>query len=99
VLALPDAGLLARARSLQGDVEQALATHFGRPVPLDLVVDGDSAPVSDEGSTAEPDARPASAPEDDTVWEVDDLEDAGPAVISPEQRLLDAFPGAEEVTP
>jgi hypothetical protein len=28
-----------------------------------------------------------------------DLQDAGPAVTSPAQRLLEAFPGAEEVSP
>jgi hypothetical protein len=31
--------------------------------------------------------------------EVADLQDAGPAVTSPAQRLLEAFPGAEEVSP
>jgi hypothetical protein len=103
VLALPDAGLLNRARSLQKDVEEALGDHFGRPVPISLVVDGDRPPVPDDGPPALEDGVAGGpgpeGPEDDAVWEVDDLEDAGPAVISPEQRLLDAFPGAEEVTP
>ena len=36
---------------------------------------------------------------EDAFYDLDDLEDAGPAVVSPEQRLLEAFPGAEEVTP
>jgi DNA polymerase III subunit gamma/tau len=33
-----------------------------------------------------------------STQEVADLEDAGPAITSPEQRLLEAFPGAEEVS-
>ena len=37
--------------------------------------------------------------EDLASYDLDDLADAGPAVVSPEQRLLEAFPGAEEVTP
>jgi hypothetical protein len=41
---------------------------------------------------------------DDTAFDyagqdVDDLAEAGPAVTSPEQRLLEAFPGAKEVSP
>ena len=31
-------------------------------------------------------------------FDLDDLQDAPPAVVSPEQRLLEAFPGAEEVS-
>jgi DNA polymerase III subunit gamma/tau len=92
VYALPDAGLLGRAKPLQPEMEQALAAHFGRPVPLTLVVDGDTAPVG-------VDAPPPPPEDDDSVWDVSDLQDAGPGVISPEQRLLEAFPGAEEVTP
>jgi hypothetical protein len=39
------------------------------------------------------------AAEEPDPSEVRDLEDAGPAVTSPAQRLLEAFPGAEEVSP
>ena len=42
---------------------------------------------------------PAPDPEDPYAYDLDDLEDAGPALVSPEQRLLEAFPGAEEVAP
>ena len=37
--------------------------------------------------------------EDPADFDLDDLQDASAAVVSPEQRLLEAFPGAEEVSP
>ena len=37
--------------------------------------------------------------DDPTDIDLDDLIDAPGAVLSPEQRLLEAFPGAEEVSP
>jgi hypothetical protein len=89
VFALPDQGLLSRAGSVRGDAEAALAAHFSRPVPLRLVLDDGAVPVSDEGPPLDPD--------DPSSYDLDDLEDAGPGVRSPEQRLLEAFPGAEEV--
>ncbi|HLH46828.1 MAG TPA: DNA polymerase III subunit gamma/tau [Acidimicrobiales bacterium] len=89
-LALPDQGLLARAGPLREEVEAALGAHFGRRVPLELVVDA-------KGEGAPPSAAPPP-PDDPSAYDLDDLEDAGPGVVSPEQRLLQAFPGAEEVT-
>ena len=43
--------------------------------------------------------EPPPPPEDPSEVDLDDLEDAPVAVLSPEQRLLEAFPGAEEVSP
>jgi DNA polymerase-3 subunit gamma/tau len=93
VYALPDRGLLSRAQPLAGEIEAALTAHFGRSVPVRLVLDGESAPVAA--------AAPSPPPEEDdpSSYDFDSLQDAGPAVVSPEQRLLEAFPGAEEVTP
>ena len=95
VFAVPDRGLLARAQLVRAEVEAALGAHFGRPVPVRLILDGDSVPVP-EG----PPEEAAVAPEDDDPrsYDLDDLETADPVVVSPEQRLLEAFPGAEEVT-
>ena len=95
VFAVPDRGLLARAQLVRAEVEAALGAHFGRPVPVRLILDGDSVPVP-EG----PPEEAAVAPEDDDLrsYDLDDLETADPVVVSPEQRLLEAFPGAEEVT-
>ncbi|MCU4186149.1 DNA polymerase III subunit gamma/tau [Acidiferrimicrobium sp. IK] len=95
VFALPDQGLLSRAAAVQGDAEAALAAHFARPVPLRLVLDDGAAPARPDGPPPEPQG---SADDDFSSYDIDDLEDAGPGVVSPEQRLLEAFPGAEEVT-
>ena len=88
--------------------EAALADQFGRPVPLVLVVDGVSAPppaAETAGPTDGPTGGPgipatdAAVPADDgdlADFDADNLE-----VVeidnSAEARLLQAFPGAEEV--
>ncbi|MDQ6837827.1 MAG: DNA polymerase III subunit gamma/tau [Actinomycetota bacterium] len=91
VFALPDQGLLTRAQRVRAEAEMALGKAFGRSVPLRLVVDDGSVPVTG--------VRPPDQPDDPDEYDVDALQDAGPAVVSPEQRLLQAFPGAEEVAP
>ena len=91
VFALPDHGLLRRAEPVRREAEEALAAHFGRPVRLRLVLDDGAIPVREEG--------PPPDSEDPGDYVLEDLQDAGPGVVSPEQRLLEAFPGAEEVTP
>ncbi len=92
IFAVPDKHLLARGESVRTEAETALAAHFGRRIPLQLVLDPGAKPIEQQ--------EPAGTAEDPTVEEYDlaDLEDAPPAVASPEQRLLDAFPGAEEVS-
>ncbi len=112
VYAVPDRGLLARAETSRGDVEAALAAHFGRPVPLRLVLDdgstggaltaGGAAPAGaarPDESQGDPGSRYEEAPEDPSDYDWAEMEEAPGAVVSPEQRLLDAFPGAEEVQP
>ncbi|MGH8918875.1 MAG: hypothetical protein ACRD0H_11200, partial [Actinomycetes bacterium] len=91
VYALPDKGLISRAQPVRGEAEAALAAHFGRPVPLRLVLDDGATPM--RGGQVPPE------PEDPSTYELDQLEDAGAGLSSPEQRLLEAFPGAEEVVP
>ena len=98
-----------RCEDMRSEVEAALADQFGRPVPLVLVVDGMSAPPPAAesggptgGPTGGPGAPPAdaAAPADDgedlADFDADNLE-----VVeidnSAEARLLQAFPGAEEV--
>jgi hypothetical protein len=89
-------------------MESALAAHFGRPVPVRLVLDepgwgatGLPGAVGAAGATGAAGAPPAPAafPEDPDGIDFDDLIDAPAAILSPEQRLLQAFPGAEEVQP
>jgi DNA polymerase-3 subunit gamma/tau len=94
-----------RCEAMRPEVEAALAEQFGRPIPLVLVVDG--APVAhveptgdeDAPAPARPAAPPAPDPEDEedlAVFEADDLQVAE-IDNSAEARLLQAFPGAEEV--
>jgi hypothetical protein len=92
VYALPDKHLLARGQEVKAEAEAGLSARFGRRVPLRLVVDGDlGRSVPARGTAEQPDAA-----ED---YDLADLRDAGPAVTSPAQRLLEACPGAEEVSP
>jgi DNA polymerase-3 subunit gamma/tau len=95
VFAMPDRHLLSRAETAQPEAETALAAHFGRPVPLRLIVDTGARPVERPESPPWPPEPTAELPE---AFDVGDLADASPSMASPEQRLLDAFPGAEEVS-
>jgi hypothetical protein len=111
IYAVPDRGLLTRAEANRAEVEAALAAYFGRPVPLRLVLDEagtgavgpagefSAASIVGGGSGVASVAPTAVVPDDPTSIDLDDLIDAPGAVLSPEQRLLEAFPGAEEVPP
>jgi DNA polymerase-3 subunit gamma/tau len=90
VFALANAPTRDHCEKKRPDVERALATHFGRPVPLVLVTD------ADVGGPAAPSAAPAPAAADEVedVGDVHALEDA-PSVGSGAERLAEAFPGAE----
>jgi DNA polymerase-3 subunit gamma/tau len=92
--ALPNAIHRDRCDEVRGDVEAALSTHFGTAIRLQLVVDDGraaAAPPPAEG------VEPAEAEvEDMEPFEPGELTE-GPAVTSVEDRLKEAFPGAEEV--
>ena len=106
--ALPNAAHRDRCADLVPAVETALAAHFGTPVTLVLDVDDTTPPAS----TAAPgrsapgagDDRGAGAGDDDLdpVDAVDLLHDAPDAdadqASAAQARLLEAFPGASEVT-
>ena len=107
VYAVPDRGLLSRAEANKGEVESALAQHFGRPVPLRLVLDREASPTVEPGGPRSPGAgasrsaptAPPPSPEEEVGYDWAEMEEAPAGVTSPEQRLLEAFPGAEEVQP
>jgi hypothetical protein len=89
VFALPDPGLLSRAQPYLGEAENALGSHFGQRVPLQLVLD--------KGARAVP--EPAGPPPgDDGSYYIEDLADVADApplpVIPAEERILQAFPGS-----
>ncbi len=97
VLAVPDRGLLTRAEANKAELEKVLSAHFGRRVGLDLVVD----PASASSQPGRSGPGVAGEPRDEDVedFDIGDLDDAPSALASPAQRLLEAFPGAEEVQP
>jgi DNA polymerase-3 subunit gamma/tau len=84
--ALPNEPHRKMSDEVRGDVEETVSAHFGVRVPIKLVVD------QGEHEAATP---PAPQGPDEHV-DLGELEDA-PAVTSPEDRLKEAFPGAEEV--
>jgi hypothetical protein len=99
IYALANAPTRDHCEKKRAEVEGALATHFGRPVPLRLVTDADlggpgpdrpSAPVAPAARAA------ASADEQDEIGDVHALEDA-PTAATGVERLAEAFPGAELV--
>jgi DNA polymerase-3 subunit gamma/tau len=99
LFAVPGQAYLRRCEELRPLVEEALTGHFGAPVSLRLIVDdgGDgsgAAPVEPAGGT-QPDEDPTDLGDDDF-----DPEDPGePLQVESlaHSRLLEAFPGAEEV--
>jgi hypothetical protein len=103
--AVPDQGLLNRAEPLLPEVDAALSSHFGRPVPLRLVLDPGAQPARGSRGTdvgaggSDPVGNEGGGHEDLEDLDVAELQDAPAAALTPEQRLLEAFPGAEEVTP
>ncbi|HEU5083226.1 MAG TPA: DNA polymerase III subunit gamma/tau [Acidimicrobiales bacterium] len=89
--AVPNEPSLKNCMEKLDEVAEALLARFGRPVPLELVVDGDAA------TAPRPAAAPAAPPSDDLDDEVDldELTDAPDAETGGLAQLKDAFPGAE----
>jgi DNA polymerase-3 subunit gamma/tau len=99
IYALPNAITCDRCEEGRSEVEAALAAHFGRSVPVRLVVDDQSSPPSD---ALDPAAMRHGAGESDAeadieaIGPVHELADAGDA-LDGVARLSEAFPGAELV--
>jgi hypothetical protein len=90
--AVPNDAHRNRAEPYRAEVESVLATHFGRPVPLALVLD--------EGQRAAPVERGAPPSVDDHHEAIDpaELVDAGRQPSDGGiERLTRAFPGAEVI--
>jgi DNA polymerase-3 subunit gamma/tau len=85
--ALPNDIHRQRCEECRADVEDLLAAHFHRRVPLRLVVDpGPAAPAEED----------VTEPVDEVV-DISQLEDAPAAVTSGIEHLAQAFPGAQLV--
>jgi DNA polymerase-3 subunit gamma/tau len=89
VFALPNEAHRARCEEHRAGVEQVLGDHFGRPVPLALVVD-DGTPASPAPLSVERVDEPV-----EEIVDVNELEDAPADNRSHVDRLAAAFPGAE----
>jgi hypothetical protein len=85
--ALPNDIHRQRCEECRSEVEEVLAAHFGRRVPLHLVVDPGPAPPADDVG-----AEPI-----DDVLDITQLDDAPAAVTSGIEHLTQAFPGAQLV--
>jgi len=94
--ALPNSAHRDRCEEVRSVVEAALRNEFGATVTLTLVVDatGSSAPK------ASPDAKPAPSPDLDPDDDFDPNAPLAPgsAEADAASRVLEAFPGAEEVS-
>ena len=91
VFALPNAAHRSRCEEHRAGVEQVLSDHFGRPVPLVLVVD-DGAP----GVTPPLAVATVDEPVEESI-DVHELEDAPPDKRTDLDRIAAVFPGAELV--
>lgn len=82
VFALPDETIRSYSEACRADVEAALSSHLGVPLRLRLVVDPGPAPPPSEPARDAPD---------------DELTDEAAKPLSPAERLLQVFPGAQEL--
>jgi DNA polymerase-3 subunit gamma/tau len=110
LLALPNDAHIAHAEPLRNEVVAALNQHFHQPVGLRLVTEASAAAraparTSPRQSLRDEEATENPAPGEDLVDELADNADPGPETAGRppssadviEGRLLEAFPGAEEV--
>ncbi|WP_208028240.1 DNA polymerase III subunit gamma/tau [Rhabdothermincola sediminis] len=93
VFGLPNVHHARRCEEVREEVEQALASHFARPVPLRVVVDEGGATVQG-GSATVPDPEPD---EEISLQELSELTDATDVATSGLERIAEIFPGAELV--
>jgi DNA polymerase III subunit gamma/tau len=98
VFAVPNPGYLGRCEEVRPIVEEALGGYFGTRLNLRLVVDeaGGAPATPQRGASRAPDPDPSDLGDDDF-----DPEDPGePLEVQSlaQSRILEAFPGAEEVT-
>ena len=98
VFGLPNQVHASRCEECRGDVEAALATHFGRPVPIRLVVDGSGPDPSAPHLSVAPDPiRGDGGDGAEESIDPSELTDASDAATSGVDRVTTMFPGAELV--
>jgi DNA polymerase-3 subunit gamma/tau len=94
MFALPNAAHRDRCEDVVGIVEEAISKHFGTRVSLELTVDESAAPATAGATRTGPADKAGMLSPDD---EVDPDQPTGSLQAVAEARLLEAFPGAEEV--
>jgi DNA polymerase-3 subunit gamma/tau len=95
IYAFPNAIHKDRSEEVKNEVELALRNHFGVRVPLRLVVEATTpAPGNDESPTAQ---ATQTVEEEEEIDFSETTEGEKVEVLSPQERLLRAFPGAEEI--
>jgi hypothetical protein len=93
LFALPNSVHRDRCEEVRNEVEAVLREHFGRRIPLDLRVE----PVEAEATASNSNADSVGAVGNDDIIDLSETFEGKPVkVASPEERLLQAFPGAEE---
>jgi len=84
--ALPNSIHRDRCEEVRNEVEMVLRSHFGVRVPLHLIVEADEPPAQEHDEAEE------------EIVDLSETTDGGAVEsMSPEERLLKAFPGAEKV--
>ncbi|MBW3650055.1 MAG: hypothetical protein KY458_05740, partial [Actinobacteria bacterium] len=102
VFALPNPAHRDQCAPMRAEVEQILAAHFGRSVPLRLTAEGPAgAGRANSSGSAQGQVPPSEVePVDDHDVVISELREApGSAVASPTDRVKNVFPGAQEVEP
>jgi DNA polymerase-3 subunit gamma/tau len=95
VIAAPNEPTRAKCQQQLADVSAAITKVLGGAVPITLVVDGSAA--NDDGGAPPPRDDVPPPPPDDEV-DLSDLVDAPPeTVVTPTDRLLQAFPGSQVI--
>ncbi len=95
VVGAPNEAHRAKCQQHQKELDAAIVKVIGAPVPVLLVVDGDAA---FDDTNVVPMQRKAPPPPDDDDVDITDLVDAPPeSVVSPTDRLLQAFPGSQMI--
>ncbi len=88
VYALPNTSHRDRCEDFRADVEAALEAHFGKPIPIRLVLDHDATDTKQETAERLPEESEID------VSELVDASGAGPTSID---RISEVFPGSELV--
>ncbi|HTX62713.1 MAG TPA: hypothetical protein VMD28_03690, partial [Acidimicrobiales bacterium] len=95
--ALPNAAHRERCEDVRAVVEQAIASHFSTPITLVLTVDESSTSATTGASPADAVGGGSVYPDDEADHEIDPNQPSGSPQSVAEARLLEAFPGAQEV--